>query len=531
MKRLLAIGLLLALTGATPLVAGKLDVGDRVVVKFTAAGQLIVRDGLVIDGEAIFTSENDDANGGAIHPTAASPNPGDWMGVRLERSSPSSLTQFAGLRVLFAGNGVPAVALRDTSIALAGFSVEQAAGVGLGVTSQTSSALSQLVLTGNDVGLSVDAGATLSLSGAFIGGNTAFGALNLDPSNPLTISSTWWGHPSGPLDASDDTGTGGLFNPNGLGNAVSDGILYDPASQLIPLIGASIEPLDGSLAVQQDVTFRLRSLTAVAAKLNEDDTFPASTFETLTPTRVLTLSPGDGLKTVFARFQAATGNTQDVSTQLTLDVSAPNVIVTNPNPGDVIGRPITVTVQATDVTGVDRVDFLVDGVLVFSDTTNAFSFDWDVRPLTDGPHELSAIGIDTVGHAQRVDVAVIVSVLSPAPPVITSPATGSTLAKDTVAVSGTAEPQSTITVYVNVISAGQVLTDGTGNWSLAGVLLAEGVSTITATASDTGGISQPSGGVLVTVDTGPPGPPLFLTFLDLPGGVKRFDWVESLDFD
>jgi hypothetical protein len=38
----------------------------------------------------------------------------------------------------------------------------------------------------------------------------------------------WWGDASGPLDASDDTGSGGLYNPGGLGDPVTDLVLYDP---------------------------------------------------------------------------------------------------------------------------------------------------------------------------------------------------------------------------------------------------------------------------------------------------------------
>lgn len=38
----------------------------------------------------------------------------------------------------------------------------------------------------------------------------------------------WWGSTSGPKDDSDDTATGGLSNPTGTGDAVSDNVDYDP---------------------------------------------------------------------------------------------------------------------------------------------------------------------------------------------------------------------------------------------------------------------------------------------------------------
>ncbi len=50
------------------------------------------------------------------------------------------------------------------------------------------------------------------------------------PTNAFQIDaeSNWWGDASGPLDNSDDTGTGGLYNPGGLGDEVTDLVLYHP---------------------------------------------------------------------------------------------------------------------------------------------------------------------------------------------------------------------------------------------------------------------------------------------------------------
>jgi Right handed beta helix region len=48
------------------------------------------------------------------------------------------------------------------------------------------------------------------------------------PTNAFQIGaeSNWWGSATGPLDASDDTATGGLYNPGGLGDEVTDLVLY-----------------------------------------------------------------------------------------------------------------------------------------------------------------------------------------------------------------------------------------------------------------------------------------------------------------
>jgi parallel beta-helix repeat protein len=56
---------------------------------------------------------------------------------------------------------------------------------------------------------------------------------------PLNATNCDWGSPSGPLDASDDRASGGWYNPNGLGDKVSDHVNY------IPWAGLAQRPLRG----------------------------------------------------------------------------------------------------------------------------------------------------------------------------------------------------------------------------------------------------------------------------------------------
>ncbi len=59
-------------------------------------------------------------------------------------------------------------------------------------------------------------------------GNTEQAVLNLGLVQVVSAEECWWGDATGPFDPSDDTGTGGLFNPGGLGDAVSDRVDYAP---------------------------------------------------------------------------------------------------------------------------------------------------------------------------------------------------------------------------------------------------------------------------------------------------------------
>ncbi|MFV9644924.1 MAG: right-handed parallel beta-helix repeat-containing protein [Desulfobacterales bacterium] len=55
-----------------------------------------------------------------------------------------------------------------------------------------------------------------------------YGIYTSNSSNIINAENNYWGDSSGPLDDSDDTGTGGLYNPNGLGCKVSDYVDYHP---------------------------------------------------------------------------------------------------------------------------------------------------------------------------------------------------------------------------------------------------------------------------------------------------------------
>jgi len=68
----------------------------------------------------------------------------------------------------------------------------------------------------------------ISIHNCTIAGNTHSGVEAMG----LVVDATnnWWGDATGPLDNSDDRATGGLYNPGGLGDAVSDHVDYEPWS-------------------------------------------------------------------------------------------------------------------------------------------------------------------------------------------------------------------------------------------------------------------------------------------------------------
>lgn len=88
------------------------------------------------------------------------------------------------------------------------------------------------------------------------------------------------------------------------------------------------------------------------------------------------------------------------SNPVTVQVTVNNKpVVSLTIPGNVATVSGTVSVQATasGVRGVARVEFYLDNLLIFSDSTVSYGFSWDTTRTTDGAHKLKAIAVDTAG--------------------------------------------------------------------------------------------------------------------------------------
>ncbi|MGY2299858.1 Ig-like domain-containing protein, partial [Pseudomonas yamanorum] len=144
-----------------------------------------------------------------------------------------------------------------------------------------------------------------------------------------------------------------------------------------------------------------------------------------------------------------------------------------------------------------------------------------VPPLLNGPHDLTAKAQDAAGNisdpSNGVDFNLIAGGAPPAPAI--------TGVEDDVAdglgnimpgghtndtepqVSGTAEPFSIVTLFVNGVPVGTIPADERGDWTITpNPPLTEGVNNLTASASNAAGATSPlTGNYPITVDTTPPG--------------------------
>ena len=81
------------------------------------------------------------------------------------------------------------------------------------------------------------------------------------------------------------------------------------------------------------------------------------------------------------------------------DHTAPTVSLTAPTNGATVSGTVTMTASASDDVGVARVEFLVDGAVVATDTAAPWSAAWNSSAATNGGHTLAARAYDAAGNA------------------------------------------------------------------------------------------------------------------------------------
>ncbi|HEY3986969.1 BapA/Bap/LapF family large adhesin [Cedecea sp.] len=259
----------------------------------------------------------------------------------------------------------------------------------------------------------------------------------------------------------------------------------------------------------------------------------------LTPVAAL----GNGSHTLTVTATDAAGNVSNPSNgfALTVDTIAPNAPAIS-NVADAVG-PITGNLsngQVTDDTrpvltgtaeGNATVSVYDNGVLlgtVQADAGGAWSFR-PGTPLINGGHALTVTATDAAGNVSLPSTPfnVVVDTIAPTQPIVVQafddvgPVQGPLVSGQTTddtqpALSGTAEANSTISIYDNGILIGTATTNALGAWSFTpGTALTLGQHVFTVTATDAAGnTSVPSAGFTLTVASGVSNTPVLTSVVD-----------------
>ena len=81
------------------------------------------------------------------------------------------------------------------------------------------------------------------------------------------------------------------------------------------------------------------------------------------------------------------------------DRTRPQVRVTQPSANATVSGDVVITADATDDSGVERVEFYVNQNLVGTDTSAPYSYSWDTTQFADGRNTIIVVAEDTAGNS------------------------------------------------------------------------------------------------------------------------------------
>ena len=176
------------------------------------------------------------------------------------------------------------------------------------------------------------------------------------------------------------------------------------------------------------------------------------------------------------------------------DTTPPATSITAPLPNAYIKGTVTIKASASDDTGVTKVEFYVDGVLLSTDTTANYTASWNTGALANGSaHQLETKAYDSSGNIGSSAI-INVTIDRTQPTVsITSPINNTTVAvNSTVTITADASDNFAMSKVNFFIDNTKICTDSTSAYSCDWVVpAAPGVLyTIKATAVDQAGNSK-----------------------------------------
>lgn len=383
-----------------------LSVAEGVIVKFGAGAGLRVRGQLSTAAGVTLTSQADDQAGGQTGAAPGQPQPGDWLGIAVAPEAKPGRLMLDGLSVRYAGGvagqGVSGEGGAALSLPGGAWRFErldlQHSGVGLRVTGEGSPVITQSRLENNAIGLLAQNGATPVISGSSIAGNSRYGVQNLMPAAIVNARGNWWGHISGPREATS--------NPQGQGNAVSAGVDWGQHLAAPPMLDCTATPVGGYLTRQRAIELRLVCPQAAHYRIAEQSDFAGAAWQSMTGTPTTarhTLTPEPGDKRLYVQFRAADGSLAAVALPRAVTYAPTGWAVQfeQPAEGAVLTADTLIAVSVSDAQAAREIELLADGqrlaLLAAVPHQTTYQATWPLAGVRNGLHTLTARATSAAG--------------------------------------------------------------------------------------------------------------------------------------
>ena len=306
----------------------------------------------------------------------------------------------------------------------------------------------------------------------------------------------WACTPSTPLDEGEHTLTAKSTDPSGNESGPSDEVVVTidttvPVAAITsPIAASTVSTSTPAIAFTATDT----NLDTIECRVDTDLTWVPCASGWTTP------SLPDGLRTVQVRATDKAGNESVASSTFIVDTTAPvTTIVSTPDSLDNNPTPsFTFTVTGGPATAECRIV-----PAAFAPCNSPYTS----AELEDGDYTFEVRSTDEHGNTESPvqSYSWELDKTPPAKPVVTAPVGNSTTTDTTPTISGTAEPNSSVLIFVDGNPIGPVVADGDGLWSITSTVLSDGSHNVTAQATDEAGNPSPQAdSVAFTVDTTPP---------------------------
>ncbi len=118
----------------------------------------------------------------------------------------------------------------------------------------------------------------------------------------------------------------------------------------------------------------------------------------------------DGTYTFNVKAKDEAGNVDTTPAQVTfqIDTVLPLVSIDNPTGGQIVEGVTNIRATASDDVGLDKVEFIVDGANVTTDTVAPYEYSWDSTTVTNATHTIEAKATDNAGNSKSTVINVSV---------------------------------------------------------------------------------------------------------------------------
>jgi Zn-dependent alcohol dehydrogenase len=116
----------------------------------------------------------------------------------------------------------------------------------------------------------------------------------------------------------------------------------------------------------------------------------------------------DGSHNLVAKAYDAASNVGTSNTvAVSVDNTQPNVTIISPLSGAKVKGSVTISVSASDASGIQRVEFYIDGKLKASDYTAPYTYRWNTKTVKAGTHTILVMAYDNAGNMKQTSITVV----------------------------------------------------------------------------------------------------------------------------